>query len=253
MLGELGLGGGTLLVIVACFVIAGAVKGTVGIGLPTVAVGLLSQIIDPRLTVSLVALPIFLTNLYQVWSSGVTLETARRYWVMGAVLVVALWGATFLTASVSSEVLLGVIGVAVVTFAATNLFLTPPPLPERHDRAGQVAAGIGAGVFGGLTSIWSPPVVTYLIARGTGKDEFVRATGLMFALGGVPLVLGFWQQGLLDGGVWKLGALLTLPSIAGFALGEVLRRRLDAERFRRLLLWTFLLLGLNLLRKVAFG
>ena len=37
-----------------------------------------------------------------------------------------------------------------------------------------------AGVLGGLSSIWSPPVAMYLLARNVSKIEFIGATGFYF-------------------------------------------------------------------------
>ncbi len=97
--------------------------------------------------------------------------------------------------------------------------------------------------------IWAPAVVVYLIARRAEKDEFVRVTGLLFLLGSLPLCIGFWQQGLLTGDLAVTSAAMIVPTLAGFALGEVIRRHLPADRFRTVVLLVFLVMGLNLLRR----
>ena len=49
------------------FVLAGFVKGVLGQGLPTVAVGLLSLIMSPGEAAALVVIPALLTNIWQAW------------------------------------------------------------------------------------------------------------------------------------------------------------------------------------------
>lgn len=245
-----GLAPGLILGIVAAFLLAGTVKGTVGIGLPTAAVGVMSQFVDPRLAISLVVVPSLLTNAWQIVRSQHFGRTLRRYWLYLACLVPlnGLVAAT-LAGSIPTEGLILVLGLVIAGFAVMSLTFAPPFLPERFDRAGQTVAGVASGFLGGLTAIWSPPMVTYLMARRIEKDEFVRASGTMVFMGTVPLVWGFWQSGVLTGPGAGLSALMIVPALAGFTLGEVLRRRLNADRFRRVVLLVFLAMGLNLVRR----
>ena len=80
----------------------------------------------------------------------------------------------------------------------------------------------------------------------------MRATGLLFLLGSLPLCIGFWQQGLLSGDLAVTSASMIVPTLLGFTLGEVIRRHLPAERFRRVVLLVFLVMGLNLLRRALW-
>lgn len=234
------------------FVLAGTIKGTVGIGLPTVSVAILSQFIAPHTAVALVVIPLVVSNLWQVMRSKAGLGTIRQYWVLIAFMVVTLWFTTFLTVAISPQVLLAAIGIAIVIFSASSLAWTPPMLPDRFDRPAQGVAGFLGGVLGGLTSIWSPPIVTYLIARRTDGEDFVRATGMFIFLGGIPLALGFWQTGLLNAQTAPLSAMMIVPTLIGFTMGELIRKRMGAGMFRTVLLWIFLLMGLNLLRQAVF-
>ena len=87
------------------------------------------------------------------------------------------------------------------------------------------------------------------MARRVEKEEFVAATGVMIFAGTLPLIGGFWSTGLINGPSVGLSIVLFLPALAGFFLGEALRRRLDADRFRKVVLLVFLVMGLNLIRK----
>jgi len=245
-----GLDAGGIGLVAVIFLLAGMVKGTVGIGLPTAAVGMSAQLLDPRLAVALMVFPSLISNAWQLHRAGGALAALRRYavFLVALMTVIAAVSAT-LTAAVPVATLLLILGVVVVLFAVTSLALAPPRLPKRLDRVGQLAAGATSGLLGGLTAIWAPPMVIYLTARGVGKQEFVRASGLIIFCGTIPLILGFWHSGIVTGPRAALSLALALPVLAGFTLGERLRGRIGTERFRRLVLIVFLLLGLNLIRR----
>ena len=223
-----------------------------GIGLPTASVGLLSQIYDPGLAIALVVFPSMIANAWQLLRAGEALRAFNDYRVIAVTLVVVLWFTTYLTAAVSQETLLLIVGCAVVLFSLNSLFLAPPRIPDRLDRPAQFVAGIGSGLLGGLTAIWAPPMVTYLIARGVEKDEFVRVTGLLIFLGTLPLCAGLWRAGLFTGAHAGISAAMVGPALAGFQVGEAIRRRIDASRFQTVLLVVFLLMGLNIIRRGLF-
>lgn len=234
---------------VGIFLLAGTIKGTVGIGLPTAGIGLMTQVIDPHIAIVLLVFPLLLSNLWQVYRIGAPLQTIRQIAPMIVVMMVTLWATTSVTAQVSQAALMTFIGLSIVLFATVQLFLKPPPLPDRLERAGQIVTGFACGIMGGLTAIWAPPLVAYLLARRVDKDTFVRTTGIVFGAGGVPLAFGFWQQGLLTGSLAAMSAMLVIPTIAGFAIGETLRRRIKADRFQTVVLVIFLIMGLNILRR----
>jgi uncharacterized membrane protein YfcA len=241
------------LVLAACvFLLSGAVKGLVGIGLPVAAVGILSQFTDARTAVLAAIFPIVVSNVWQVFRSGDVFGGIRRYWPFAATLALVLLVTTHFAPSVSATLLVLLIGIVIVAFAATNLAFKPPALPEKYDRAGQVFFGILAGISGGLTAIWGPAMVIYFLSRRLEKDEFVRASGILFLAGSIPLLVGYLRNGLITGDIAYLSALMIVPTLLGFALGEQLRKHLDASRFRTAVLVMFLLIGLNLLRRAIF-
>ena len=236
----------------AVFLIAGTIKGVVGIGLPIAAVGILSLFIDARAAILLAVFPIVVSNLWQVYRSGNIVPTIRRFWVLAVSLAGAMFVTTFFATTVSAEVLVFALGSMIVLFAATNLAFTPPPLPARYERPVQIVTGIIAGITGGLTAIWGPPIIIYFLAIRLDKDAFIRASGVLFLCGSVPLLFGYINNGMITPATALVSGAMVVPTLIGFALGEHLRRHLDASRFRLAVLVMFLVIGLNLLREAFF-
>lgn len=232
------------------FLLAGTVKGTVGIGLPTASIGMMSQILDPRLAIALAVFPSLITNVWQIYRSGRPWEIVQRFWLflaclMGLILLVSLT----LTSVVDTDVLIFALGCVILVFSIMSLSWRPPFLPDRFDRLGQFISGTASGILGGLTAIWAPVMVPYLMARRLEPDTFVRATGVMIFAGTLPLITGYWHTGLITGQSSVIGMAMVIPAVIGFGLGERIRQHMDAERFRKVVLFVFLIMGLNLIRR----
>lgn len=234
------------------FLLAGTIKGVVGIGLPIAAVGILSQIVEARTAVLLAIFPIVVSNVWQVYRSGNVLPAVKRYGYFAVTLAVALFVTTFFADRVSADALVFALGFMIVLFAVTNLAFTPPALPAKYDRIGQVVAGLASGISGGLTAIWGPPMVIYFLARRLDKDEFVRASGILFLCGSIPLLIGYINNGMITFETAQMSGAMIVPTLLGFAIGERIRKRLDASKFRMAVLVMFLIIGLNLLREAFF-
>jgi len=58
-----------LLAALFIYLVAGIVKGMLGIGFPTAAVSLMAQVTDARTAITLVIMPMLVTNIWQVYRS----------------------------------------------------------------------------------------------------------------------------------------------------------------------------------------
>ncbi len=233
--------------------LAGTVKGAIGIGLPAMAVGILTLFIEPKQAVAIILFPMLVSNIWQCYRGRMFWLTLRRYWMFAVVLFVGV-GATNLTlGGIADKYLLGVTGVVILVFVAVSFGFRMPRLPDRLDRPAQFGFGVISGLMGGLTGVWGPPMVIYLSARQTEKDEFVATTGLLILVGSLPLLGGYLAQGFMDRQLAVVSATMVVPTLIGFTLGEYLRSRMSTEKFRRVLLFVFLGLGLNLIRRALLG
>ena len=89
-----------LVVATLTFLLAGFVKGVIGLGLPTVSMGLLSLVMAPAKAASLLIVPSFVTNVWQLAAGPSFGRLARRLWPMLAGIILgALAGTGLLTGS----------------------------------------------------------------------------------------------------------------------------------------------------------
>ena len=218
------------------FLLAGGVKGAAGMGLPTTAMGLSTLFVDPRMAVALILIPMITSNAWQVYRSGDTLRACRTYLPFAMALMICVFATVLLTSNAPDAILFATLGGTLLIFVTVNLTRWRPRISSAQDTKVQVGAGFIAGVMGGLTSVWAPPLAVYLAAKDVTKDEFVRATGLLIFLGSIPLAIGYLSQGHMTSRVALISTLMILPTFAGFAIGENIRHRLSEQAFKNVLL-----------------
>ena len=80
------LGVALTLLVVGTFLLAGMVKGVIGLGLPTVAMGLLGLAMPPAQAAALLIVPATLTNLWQLALGGHLRALLGRLWPMLAMI-----------------------------------------------------------------------------------------------------------------------------------------------------------------------
>ena len=235
------------------FLAAGTVKGIVGLGLPITSLGLMTLFVEPRTAIAIVTLPLLLSNAWQVYRAGDTIAALRRYLPLIFALVIFVWVTIRLSIGIDARVLLAVMGVSILLFVTVNMTKFSPRIPAQYDTPAQIIAGILAGILGGLTSAWAPPMAVYLTTRKVSKSEFIRAGGLVFFLGSLPLVAGYIYAGYLTKELAGISVLVLIPTFIGFWLGEKLRAHLSEIAFRNVVMAVFLIMGLNLLRRAISG
>lgn len=233
-----------LFLCVVTFAIAGTVKGALGIGLPTTAMALLTLVMEPTRAMAVLVLPIIATNVQQYLTTPHRRETAREYRYVALTLVVTIFITALLVNRAPDAFLVIAIGIVMCLFSIHGL--SGLRLPMGGSPAWQAAVGVAAGVCGGLSAIWSPPVAMYLLSRNVSKDRFVSGCGFLFLVGSLPLGAGLFLAGVIDGDALALSLVSLVVVLAAFRVGAALRARLANETFRKLVLVAFMLLGLRL-------
>ncbi len=230
-----------ILIILGAFFLAGAIKGFLGIGLPPAAMAFLTLVIDTPIAISLLTLPIIFTNLFQYLRCESPVEIAKKYWLFGLSIMASIFLTSLFIMSFPKSIISVTIGFAMVLFSLSQMF--GAKISFGASSVWHFVIGLFAGVLGGLSSIWSPPVAMYLLARRVSKAEFIGATGFLFLAGSVPLAVGLGFAGVLTTDTILHSLMGLIVVLAGFWVGEWLRSHVQQESFRRIVLWAFLIMG----------
>jgi uncharacterized membrane protein YfcA len=241
-----------LLFIAGVFVLAGFVKGVVGLGLPAVAMGLLALVMSPADAASILILPTVATNIWQMAAGPSLKPVIARLWpVMLGVICGTLAGAGWL-AGTHAHLSAALLGIALALYALSGLASLHFHLgPGAEPWLGPIV-GLLTGLVAAATGVFAMPGVIYLQAIGLEKEDLVQALGLSFTISSLALAANLALASALNLslGPASLGAL----AVAGLGmwLGQVLRLRLRPATFRLCFLLGLLALGIYLIaRSVA--
>jgi uncharacterized protein len=242
-----------ILIIIVTFFVAGLVKGVTGMGLPTVAMGILGGLLSPLTAAALLIVPSFVTNVWQLLAGpGFTPLLLRLWPMMLAIPVGTLAGSSLLVNGDSAHTTVA-LGLTLGAYAAYTLFARQHPIPGRWHNRLSPPVGLATGIITGATGVFVIPAVPYLQALGFERDELVQALGLSFTVSTIALGGALYWHGTLPAADLKSSALVIIPALAGMAAGQALRQRISPSAFRRGFLICMLVLGLEMaLRPLLF-
>jgi uncharacterized protein len=236
----------TSLFVAAVFALAGLVKGVIGLGLPTVSMGLLALAMSPPEAAALLVLPSLLTNLWQAIAGPSLRRIAVRLWPTMLGVCLGTWAGSGLMTGAHARYGAGLLGLALVLYALTGLTSRRLRISRTHEWWMGPAAGAPTGVIGAATGVFVIPAVLYMQAIGLEKEELVQALGLSFTISTLALAFNLASAGALNVGVAGPALLALAMACAGMWVGQLLRRALQPATFRRWFFVGLLLLGLYL-------
>ncbi len=244
----------TLLAIVAAtFLLAGTVKGVIGLGLPTVSLGVLTVVLDLPSAMVLLLVPSFVTNAWQAAVGGNARAIMRRLWPFMVAATVTVWlGATALT-RVDLAALSALLGGLLVTYAGLSLSGFRLAIAEHQERWVGPLMGVANGVLTGMTGSFVVPGVMFLQAIGLSRDMLIQAMGMLFTASTLALAVALHGNDLLTSDLGTVSAAALVPALAGMVLGQTIRQRLSEALFRRVFFLALLALGTYIIASTVFG
>ena len=233
-------------ILIAVFMLAGLVKGATGLGLPTIAMGLLGAWFPPATAAAILILPALLTNVWQMASGPDLVAIVRRHFMMYLFAVLGTLLAIRIITNANTRVATALLGLTLVSYAIVGLSgwrLVIRGRPEFW--LGQVVALV-SGILNGATGVFVIPSAPYLQAVHRDKDEFVQAIAVSAFVFAVALALGLGLNSALDPGILVSGTVALFAAIGGMTIGQVLRARLASAAFQNLVFAGLLALGVTM-------
>jgi uncharacterized protein len=233
----------SIFAIAAIFVLAGFVKGAIGLGLPSVSMGLMAIVMTPGQAAAMVVVPSLVTNFWQMVAGPHFQALVKR---LGGLLIAACvgtWlGAGWLTGPYAHY---GVIALGLLLIIYAVISLAAVRISVSRDK--EVWLGPLAGLISGLltaaTGVFVIPAIIYMQGIGLEKEELVQALGLSFTVSTIALSFNLIAAGVLNFSLAGNAVAALCAAIVGMWIGQALRLRLDQATFRRWFFIALLLLG----------
>jgi uncharacterized membrane protein YfcA len=235
-----------LILIAAAFLLAGFIKGVIGLGLPTVSMGLLAVTMPPGQAIAIVIVPAIVTNIWQTFGGPYLRDIMRRLWPLMAGVVVGIWLNAGLLTGPYAPYGTVVLGTLLVIYAILGLSKIHFKVARRDEKWIGGIVGVITGVVSAATGVQVIPSMPFMQAIGMERDELVQALGVFFTVATVALAFNLTATGLLTAATALPGAVAMVASFTGMFIGQAVRTRMQPEVFRRWFLIAMICLGFYL-------
>lgn len=222
--------------------LASAAQAVTGFGFALVLVPLLALVYEPRLVVIIsisLGLICKLPLLIASWRQIQLLQIVP----LSLTAIVGTYFGTQILLRADADILRLVIGIVVVLLASPMLFDFRRPVVR--ERVAALGVGFASGVLGGATSMGGPPVVLLGVNQGWNKESFRANLLAFFVVSNSSSLVNLAGAGALTSSALTLDLLLVPATAVGILVGSWMFKRIDGERFRRLVV--LLVIGTGLL------
>ena len=237
-----------ILIIILAVLAGGIVKGTIGFGMPMVALPIIAFVIPATTAMIILCVPILLTNFLQIkFKQGVS---SYRFLPMFISLIIGLIVGARLILEININTITQIIAVSIIFAALVNCFgIKITSINQKKEKAITIIIGFGSGILGGLSTFYGPPMLAYLVAADLPKEKFVRTVSTMYFIGSFPLYGSLIYYGFATSLDLIVSLILIIPAYIAQQLGTKIRDKINQKQFRMCILITLIILGFSLLIK----
>ena len=236
----------TLPLLLALLLAAGFTQGATGFGFGLVVMSVLPHVMDVREAVPLVSVFGLVLTVVMLWRYRAHVSPRRFLPVLAGVAVGTPLGALYLR-SIDPRVVTGTLGAFLLVYATASLLAERgkrDATPEvRIGRRWGPLAGLLGGLLGGAFNTGGPPIIVYATARGWDAGTFKANLQVLFLFNTATQLALFASWGLLTPEILRLDLIGMPVLLAGLFVGMWATTRLDAVRFRRLVLALLVVFG----------
>ena len=239
----------TIVVIIIFAILAGGlIKGTLGFGMPMVALPIIAFVIPATTAMIILCAPILLTNFLQIkFKQGVS---SYRFLPMFVSLVIGLIVGARLILEINLNTITQIIAISIIFAALINCFGFKIQNPNKNrEKIITSIIGFGSGILGGLSTFYGPPMLAYLVASDLPKEKFVRTVSAMYFIGSFPLYGSLIYYGFATKEDIIMSIFLILPAFISQQIGTRIRDKINQKQFRICILVTLIILGISLFIK----
>ena len=230
--------------VITVFALAGMIKGTIGLGLRAVSMGLLTMVISPFQAATLLIIPSMVTNFWQLFAEGRVLQLIRRFWLLLiGIIVGSIWSVfpTLGHSDFNSEALLGGM---LALYGVYGLFAKSMPNLSKYENWLSPIMGYLGGALTVATGVVVIPVVPYLQTLNLQRDDLVQSLGLAFTTSTICLAVFLHQNPVENMPIdYVMSMIALIPALVGMWLGTKIRYRISEQKFRKVFFFGLIALG----------
>jgi len=238
-----------IILIILISVFCGAlIKGVVGIGMSMFSVPIIALFLPPTTSMFLLCIPIFVTNILQIQiHKGIS---SYRFAPMFAALALGIMVGCTLILEINITTISKIIAVSIIFAAIVNLVgLNFQNIKPNLEKKITIPLGFFSGIIGGLSNMYSPYILAYLVSTNLEKEALIRTIATMYFLGSLLIFPIWFYNGLgnINDIAWSF--ILLFPAVIGQKIGTKIRDQITNKTFKTIILYTLIFIGVLLLIK----
>ncbi len=235
-----------LAAIAGAFLLAGFVKGVIGLGLPTVSIGLLGLLMTPAQAAAILVVPSLVTNVWQAAVGGGLVALVRRLWpLLVGICIGTAVGVVFLPHDDNGRATVW-LGLALAVYAVLGLVNVQFSVPRHAETWLGMLMGAATGAITVATGIFVMPGTPYIQSMEFDRDRLVQALGLSFTVSTLTLAAALAYTGHVQTSLAWPSIVALAAALLGMGLGQLTRGKIEAETFRLCFFVGLMLLGAHL-------
>ena len=239
--------------VVCSLIVAGLLKGTIGVGMPVVALPLLSLFIDVKSAAMLLSMPLVFSNLPQALEGGKTGQCLMQLMPVFLGMTPGLFLGVRVLLAVDANTARTIAGLVLMGVGGITLLAPKLRLQSRLLLPTGITFGFFGGTLGGIAAMSGPLVFIFLLAKGLRGKAFTTEASLFLVVscGLLAILLTASREfSWLDVSV---STAAMLPVMLGMCVGHHMRDKFAPETFKKLVLIAVIAAGAELVRHGFFS
>ncbi len=241
-----------LIQIIIIFFAGGIVKGLIGVGLPTVTLTFLSFVFDIKEAISIILIPVIITNLYQMINGKYLKQIINDTKVFQISALIFIFPGFYFLLIFKSNTVLIILALILIYNSALGLIKYEIKFKNFKSNYYQLSIGSLTGIVTGITGIYTMPFIFLIQSLKYKKNKIIQLMGLTFFIFSSAQFLLFSLSDLINTKVLILSSVACVPIFLGVYLGTHLRENISETLFKLLFNIMLIFMGFLLIIKTIF-
>ena len=219
-------------------------------GLPTISLVLLTLILDIETAITMIVIPSFITNLWQAINGKHLRDLIKEFWFYLILSSLSVYLGTFLFFNISNNISTSILALIIILYSI--LVLLGKNFSIKHENLFFIKSFVFSsnGILAGFTGSLIVPGVFFFQSLNYRKEKLLQALGIHFTI--LSLFLGFsknYYRTSFDFEIVLLSLSSTVFAFIGMFLGRKILKTINETLFRKIFLYSLLIIGILILIK----
>lgn len=225
----------TWIIIIAIIILffAGLIQGLAGFGFSMVSVPVLIILIEPQLLIPIIIIQSVVINIILFIKVRKNVQLGR-IWPLVVAAIVGIPIGTWLLLALNQDILRLFVGLFIMVIGLA--YMKDFSIEIKNEKLAFLPVGFISGILNGSITLSGPPVILTLTNQGVKKKAFRANMIAYFMLLNLATLPFHYTKGLFTEVCINLSIILLPGMVLGAFFGTMLVKKVDEDKFRKMVL-----------------